>query len=123
VVDADPLIIYTDIAVPLALIVNELITNAIQHACPLGEDRDVRISLMAHAKTFCIHVSDSGNGPVATQSPAGLGTRHVGLGTRIVETLARQIDATITKERSAVGYTVTVTVPHEREVPDLPALA
>lgn len=105
VVDADPLIIYTDMAVPLALIVNELITNAIQHARPLGEDLGVRVSLRARAETFSISVSDPGDGPVATQA-------HAGLGTRIVETLARQINATIAKERSAAGYTVTVTVPH-----------
>jgi signal transduction histidine kinase len=37
VVDADPLIISTDMAVPLALVVNELVTNAIQHSKPSGE--------------------------------------------------------------------------------------
>jgi two-component sensor histidine kinase len=112
IVDADPLIISTDVAVPLALIVNELITNAIQHSRPVGESRNVHIVLKNYADNFSISVSDSGDGPPAAQSPASLGTRHAGLGTRIVETLARQINGTLVKERSATGYEVTVTVPH-----------
>jgi two-component sensor histidine kinase len=104
VVDADPLIIYTDMAVPLALIVNELITNAIRHAT-LGERDAVRVSLRACQEHFSISVSDPGDGPVATEV-------HAGLGTRIIETLARQISAAVAKERLAAGYTVTVTVPH-----------
>jgi two-component sensor histidine kinase len=66
VVDADPLIIYTDMAVPLALIVNELITNAIRHAT-LGERDAVRVSLRACQEHFSISVSDPGDGPVATE--------------------------------------------------------
>jgi two-component sensor histidine kinase len=112
VVDADPLIISTDVAVPLALIVNELITNAIQHSRPLGESGNVHIVLKNHADNFSISVSDSGEGPPAGSAHGGLGARHAGLGTRIVETLARQINATLAKGRSAAGYEVTVTVPH-----------
>src|SRR5580704_13369898 len=49
-------------------------------------------------------VSDPGSGPAAAQSADGLGTR-------IVETLARQINAAVAKERLSNGYKVTVTVP------------
>ena len=52
VVDADPLIISTDVAVPLALIVNELVTNAIQHSQPVGEGGSVRVLLKTHADKF-----------------------------------------------------------------------
>ena len=48
----------------------------------------------------------------AAKTPDSLGTRHAGLGTRIVETLARQISAAVAKECLATGYKVTVTVPH-----------
>jgi two-component sensor histidine kinase len=114
VVDADPLIISTDLAVPLALIVNELITNAIQHSRPPGENGNVHIVLKNYADNFSLSVSDPGEGPPGAQTPADLGARHAGLGTRIVETLARQINATLVKERWATGYEVTVTVPHCR---------
>jgi two-component sensor histidine kinase len=105
VVDADPLIISTDVAVPLALIVNELITNAIQHSGPVGEGGSVHALLKNHADMFSISVSDPGNGPVIDAPPT------TGLGTRIVEALAHQINATVTKERLAAGYKVSVTVP------------
>jgi len=115
VIDADRLVIATDVAVPLALIVNELITNAIQHSRPVGEGGNVRIVLKDATDHFSISVSDPGDGPAA-QIPGSLGTRHDGLGTRIVATLARQIDATVTKEVLAPGYTVTVTVPHRAAI-------
>ena len=106
VVDADPLIISTDVAVPLALVVNELVTNAIQHSKPIGESGTLHILLRCHQDAFAISVSDAGDGPAAAQSPAGLGTR-------IVDTLARQINATVAKERLSKGFKVTVTVPRD----------
>jgi two-component sensor histidine kinase len=112
VVDAVPLIISTDVAVPLALIVNELITNAIQHSRPVGESGSVHIVLKDRADNFSISVSDSGKGPPAAKNAVDPGARHAGLGTLIVDTLARQIKAAVTKERSTAGYEVTVTVPH-----------
>jgi two-component sensor histidine kinase len=105
VVDADSVVISTDVAVPLALIVNELVTNAIQHSRPVGESGTIRVSLKTHSDIFSISILDPGNGPAAAQSCDGLGTR-------IVETLARQVNATIAKETLAAGYKVTVTVPH-----------
>ena len=111
VVDADPLTIPTDIAVPLALIVNELITNAIQHSRPQDESGNVHIVLKSYADNFSISISDPGEGPADGHAAGSLGTRHAGLGTQIVETLARQINATLAKERSATGYEITVTVP------------
>ena len=119
VVNADPLTISTDVAVPLALVVNELITNAIQHSRPVTQGGNVHIVLKDHADHYSISVSDPGDGPAAAKIPGSLGSRHSGLGTRIVETLARQIDATIAKEVLATGYKVTVTVPHRPAVSKL----
>jgi two-component sensor histidine kinase len=115
VVNADPLIIATDVAVPLALIVNELVINAIQHSRPVSQSGSVQVVLKDDADNFSIGISDPGDGPPAVQAPDSLGTRHAGLGTRIVETLARQINATVAKERLAMGYRVTITVPHRAE--------
>jgi two-component sensor histidine kinase len=107
VVDADPLVIRTDIGVPLGLIVNELISNAIRHSTlPSGS---VRVLLEAGTDTFSISVSDPGDGPAAVADP------HNGLGTRIIETLAHQIDAAVAKERLSPGYRVTVTVPRAKQ--------
>jgi two-component sensor histidine kinase len=107
IVDAVPLTIANDIAVPLALIVNELLTNAIQHSRPDGEGGAVHILVSSHPDDFSISVSDPGGGPDPAQSIAGLGTR-------LVDALVHQIDATISKQSYAARYTVTVTVPHRR---------
>jgi two-component sensor histidine kinase len=104
IVDAVPLTVANDIAVPLALIVNELLTNAIQHSQSTGEDRAVRVVVGSRADDFTVSVSDPGRGPDPAKTTFGLGTR-------LVDALARQINATITKQNLAGGYTVTVTVP------------
>ena len=105
-VDADPIVIRTDLAMPLGLIVNELVTNAIQHSRPSSGGGRVQIVLKTAPDSFSVRVSDEGNGP----SQYG-GAQTSGLGARMVEAFARQIDATITKGRNPAGYAVTVTVP------------
>ena len=97
---------------PLALVVNELITNAIQHSRPVSESGGVHIVLKKYPNNFSIGISDPGDGPPDNQLPGDLGTRHAGLGTRIIDTLARQINATVAKECLATGYKIKVTVPH-----------
>jgi two-component sensor histidine kinase len=104
-VDADPLTISTDVAVQLGLVVNELVTNAFRHSRPVGEGAGIHVVLRRNPDSFAIDVSDPGDGPAAAQTEAGLGTR-------IIETLAHQINATITRRRVATRYTVSVTVPH-----------
>jgi two-component sensor histidine kinase len=111
-IDAAPLSVSTDLAMPLGLIVNELVTNAIQHSRPSGGGGRVNIVLRTAPDSFSISVSDQGDGPVA----ASAGTTHRdGLGARMVDAFARQINATITKGRGPKGYTVTVAVPRRVE--------
>ena len=106
-VDADPLVISTDVAVQLGLIVNELVTNAIRHSRPAGDGAGIRVVLRRHPDNFTIAVSDPGDGPTASAAKT-----EAGLGTRIVEALVRQINATVAKERVTTGYSVTIAVPH-----------
>jgi two-component sensor histidine kinase len=109
-VDADPLVIRTDLAVPLGLIVNELVTNAIQHSRPSSRGGRVQIALKTAPDSFSISVSDEGNGP-----PQHADTQTSGIGARMVEAFARQIEATITKGRSSAGYAVRITVPRRAD--------
>ena len=106
VVDAVPLTIPNDLAVPLALIVNELLTNAIQHSPPVGEGGAVRVLVRSDSNTFSVSVSDPGVGPDPAQTTFGLGTR-------LIEALTRQINATIARQSLVGSYTVTITVPHD----------
>jgi two-component sensor histidine kinase len=104
IVDAAPLTISNDIAVPLALIVNELLTNAIQHSRPVSEGGDIHVTVRSHPDKFSVSVSDPGIGPDPAQTTSGLGTR-------LIDALVRQINGTITKQSVDARYTVTIAVP------------
>jgi two-component sensor histidine kinase len=109
-VDADPLVIRTDLAVPLGLIINELVTNAIKHSQPSSGGGRVQIVHRTAADSFSITVSDEGHGP-----PLHVDTQTAGVGGRMVEAFARQIEGAIKKGRSPEGYFVTVTVPRRAD--------
>lgn len=93
-----------DCAIPLGLIANELVVNAFKHAFPDGGAGHVRVGLRRIGEASVeVSVADDGNGGVAE---AGAG----GIGTTLVRTLARQIEATLRIEREA-GMRVAITVP------------
>jgi two-component sensor histidine kinase len=99
--DLAPAKVPTDIALPLALIVNELVTNAIKHG-----GNGCRIVLRSEpGGALKLTVSDVGSGPSAHQS------RRPGMGSRIMEGLARQLSATMETKSAPNGYTVEVAIP------------
>jgi two-component sensor histidine kinase len=110
-VDADPLVIRTDLAVPLGLIIDELVTNAIKHSQPSSGGGCIQIVHKTTPDSFSISVSDEGDGPVLDA-----GTQTAGIGARMVESFTRQIDGAITKGRNPAGYFVTVTVPRRADL-------
>ena len=110
-VDADPLVIRTDLAVPLGLIVNELVTNAIKHSQPSSGNGRIQIVHKTAPDSFSITVSDEGDGPQLHAD-----TQTAGIGARMVEGFARKIDGSITKGRNPAGYSVTVTVPRRADL-------
>ncbi len=89
---------YFDIntAIPCGLIVNELVTNVLKHAFPVGRKGDVRIVLArADGNKFVLAVQDDGIG-----FPENLDFRKSEtLGMQIVTMLVQQLDATIELER------------------------
>jgi len=70
----------------------------------------VQIALKTGPDRFSISVSDEGNG-----TPLHADTQPSGIGARMIEAFARQIDATITKGRDPAGYSVGVTVPRRAD--------
>ena len=76
-------------AVPLGLIVNEAVTNALKHAFPVGRAGTVRVRLQrSEAGTLRLEVSDDGIGAPADRG----GQRAASGGTRLIGALARQLD-------------------------------
>jgi PAS domain S-box-containing protein len=85
----------TERAIPLGLVVSELLTNAAKHAYPAGGGA-VRVAVGVADGVFTISVSDDGVGL------AGTGTPRAGLGSTIVRALVAQIGAAMDVE-SAPG--------------------
>jgi two-component sensor histidine kinase len=97
-----------DRAILVALIVNELILNAGRHAYPDSPDGVIRLQLvLSDDKAVSISVSDDGVGLPADFNPA-LTKR---LGTRIVQALAGQLGAELTRQESTGGTHLTLVVP------------
>jgi two-component sensor histidine kinase len=90
----------TDMAIPLALIVNELVTNVVKHVGP-----PCRISLRSElGDALKLIVSDTGQGPAKGQP-------RLGLGTRIVDAFSTQLGAQVETKQVSGGYNIELTVP------------
>jgi two-component sensor histidine kinase len=86
-----------DAAVPCGLIINELVSNALQHAYPAGRKGEIRIDLHGHeAGQYELIVADDGVG-----LPEDLDYRQSeSLGLQLVNTLANQLEGTIEVDRN-----------------------
>ena len=97
-----------DRAILVALIVNELILNAGRHAYLDSPDGVIRLQLvLSDDKAVSISVSDDGVGLPADFNPA-LTKR---LGTRIVQALAGQLGAELTRQELTGGTHIMLVVP------------
>ena len=87
-------------AIPLALIVNELVTNVVKHVGP-----PCTISLRPEiGNALKLTISDTGQGPAQDRPRAGLGTR-------IVDAFSTQLGAHVETKQVSGGYRVELTVP------------
>jgi two-component sensor histidine kinase len=103
-VTADSTRVNADISVSLGLIVTELVINALKHAFPGQHGGKILVDYQAHDTEWTLSVSDNGVGTVASLAKA-----KPGLGSRIVEALAKQLDATVKTEAGRPGTTVSIT--------------
>jgi two-component sensor histidine kinase len=87
-------------AIPVGLIVNELVTNALKHAFPDERAGAITVSLSG-ASPLTLTVEDNGVG-CEPLSPDG------GLGSRLIQMLAQQLGATIERTRASPGCRVRV---------------
>ncbi len=60
--DMEKIIILIDYALPIGLILNELISNIIKHAFSGSEPGEIKISLKRHNETISLDVKDNGKG-------------------------------------------------------------
>ncbi|MDO9246680.1 MAG: sensor histidine kinase, partial [Phenylobacterium sp.] len=103
-------------SVSLGLIVTELVINALKHAFPDGRSGKIVVDCQVHGPNWTLSVTDDGAGLLAQPSQG-----RIGLGTSIVQALARQLDAVVEIKSAHPGTSVTVTHTQVALVQDLPA--
>jgi two-component sensor histidine kinase len=92
-----------DTAIPVALIVNELVSNCMKHAFPEGRTGRVRVSMRADGDAWFLEVEDDGigiDGAVDLKTdPDG---RRTGIGTELVQALAGQLRGVLVRSSGAL---------------------
>ena len=91
-VDADPVHLCLDRAVPCALVVNELVSNALKHAFPNGAAGEIYVILRSGGEgRITITVGDTGVG-----LPEGFDVQTSNsLGLRLLDTLVRRLRGSV----------------------------
>ncbi|HOT04309.1 MAG TPA: MASE3 domain-containing protein [Methanolinea sp.] len=94
-------------AIPLGLIINELVSNALKHAFPPGRGGVLSISANRDGDTITLAVKDTGIG-----IPGDLDWRNAqSLGLRLVISLVNQLDGTIDLDRTeGTAFTMVLKV-------------
>jgi PAS domain S-box-containing protein len=95
--DAEPIALELDQAIPCGLIINELISNSLKHAFPAGRRGEIAIGLHRRAPSQVeLTVGDNGVG-----MPKNVDYRRSdSLGLQLVQTLTDQLDAAVEKTNS-----------------------
>lgn len=81
-----------EVSVSIGLIVTELVINALKHAFPDGRQGTIKVGYGSEGSAWTLSVVDDG---VGMPKPSG-GEGKAGLGTNIVQALAKQLEARIT---------------------------
>ncbi len=102
-VDCDDTAVDADISVSLGLIVTELVINSLKHAFPGGRKGRIVVSYQAHGPNWTLAVADDGVG-----MPKDAASATPGLGTSIVEALAKQLGARVQVVGGHPGTTVSI---------------
>jgi len=100
--EVEPFDLHVDQAVPVGLIVNELITNAAKYAFAPGQPGRITVRLRRRGARATLAIADNGHG-MADGAAAGVGTR-------LVRSLAGQLGGKLRTTR-APGLAYTLTFP------------
>jgi len=93
-----------DRAIPLGLIVNELVTNAVKYAFPGEPKGTIAVTLKRFAGELRLTVADDGQGADPQRADSGLGAR-------LVDSFARQLGGQVERVSSSKGTSVCLTLP------------
>ena len=92
--DLETIYLGIDTAIPLGLLITEIVTNAIKHAFPDGQNGNINIKLERNNSVHTLTISDDGVG-----IPKDLELDNTdSLGIKLIMSLAEQLDAKLTIE-------------------------
>jgi two-component system, sensor histidine kinase PdtaS len=108
VVEAQSHRLRQDRAVPMGLVINELLTNALKYAFPGDRPGTVRVTFERQGDEFLLTIADNGVGMAFDGEPRGSG-----LGQRLVRSMVAQLGGTfaIEPDSGAGGTVATVRFP------------
>jgi chemotaxis protein methyltransferase CheR len=106
-IESEPLPV--DRAIPLGLIVNELVTNAVKYAFPSETRGTVAVTLKRIPGELRLTVADDGQGADPSRADSGLGGR-------LVDAFARQLGGQVERVSSNKGTIVCLKLP-SRDAP------
>ena len=104
VTDTEDLFCCIDVAVPLGVLANEIITNAVKHAFPDNRSGRIEVSLRHRGQDVLLRVRDNGIGDACKAGG--------GIGKQLITALAGQLRAEISVDVQA-GTLVQVRLPAE----------
>ena len=99
-------------APPVALMLNELITNALKHGFAREKAGMLSVSVRPDGNHIAIRVTDDGHGMPAQTSGTG------SFGKRLIESLARQLAASIAWHPASPGTRVELRLPLVSAIPE-----
>jgi len=91
----DDIFLSIDVAIPCALIINEIISNSLKHAFPGGREGEISVSMdrekAEKGEVYLLSVGDNGVGlgPTVDHDPPRT------LGIQLIHTLVRQLRGTV----------------------------
>lgn len=99
-----------DVAVRLGMVVNELVTNSFKYAYANGTG-EVRVAFSLRDRSFVLIVADDGKG---IENPSA---RRRGMGSRLVEDIARQLNASFSYQSGRPGTIAVMSGPADVLLP------
>src|SRR6202030_446332 len=102
--DIESELLPTDRAIPIGLIVNELVTNAVKYAFPGEAKGTVMVTLKRVPGALRLTVADDGQGLDPQRADSGLGSR-------LVDAFAQQLGGQVERTSGSEGTTVHLILP------------
>ena len=103
VLDVAPVRIPTDKAVPVGVVVTELVTNAFKYAYPTGTRGEIRVALQPEDDSYSLIVEDDGIGIAPETAPTGSG-----LGMRVVRAMLDTLKSVIEIDPAHAGTRIVM---------------